>query len=89
MNAGVSSEKEKVKESQSQTVTKGDTPARHPLSGAGLGASHSMNSDRRNSVDPRETSLASPFLSIFLATISHFQQKKCSFLPKNLISPYP
>ena len=29
MNAGVSSEKEKVKESQSQTVTKGDTPARH------------------------------------------------------------
>ena len=44
MNAGVSSEKEKVKESQSQTVTKGDTPARHPrltpTSGAGSGASH-------------------------------------------------
>ena len=30
MNTGVSSKKEKVKESQSQTVTKRDTPARHP-----------------------------------------------------------
>ena len=39
MNAGVSSEKEKVKVSQSQ-LTKCDTPARHPTSGAGLGASH-------------------------------------------------
>ena len=28
---GVSSEKEKVKESQTVTVTKHDTPARHPL----------------------------------------------------------
>ena len=33
----LSSEKEKVK--QSQTVTKGGTPARHPPLGAGLGAS--------------------------------------------------
>ena len=39
MNAGVNFEKEKVKESQSQ-LTKGGTPARHPTSGAGLGASH-------------------------------------------------
>ena len=30
MNAGVSSEKEKVKESQSQTVTNCDTLTRHP-----------------------------------------------------------
>ena len=30
MNAGVSSEKEKVKESQSQS-RKGDTPAQHPF----------------------------------------------------------
>ena len=35
MNAGVSSEKEKVKESQS--VTKGGTPARHPLRVPGRG----------------------------------------------------
>ena len=37
MNAGVNSEKEKVKESQSQTVTKRDTPARHPLRVPGQG----------------------------------------------------
>ena len=38
MNAGVSSEKEKVKESQSQR----DTPSRHPLRVSGRGR-HKLN----------------------------------------------
>ena len=42
MNAGVSSEKEKVKESQ--TVTKRGTLARHPLRVARSGASHRPSS---------------------------------------------
>ena len=37
MNAGVNSEKENVKESQSQTVTKRDTHTRHPLRVPGRG----------------------------------------------------
>ena len=39
MNAGVSSEKEKVKESQSRSVT----PSLNTPSGAGLGASHFLS----------------------------------------------
>ena len=43
MNAGVSSENEKVKESQSHSVTPSlDTP-----SGAGLGASHDLPSNNQ------------------------------------------
>ena len=41
MNAGVNSEKEKVKESQSQS-TKGGTPARHPHRVPGRGR-HSIS----------------------------------------------
>ena len=41
MNAGVNSEKEKVKESQSVTVNKSVTPSLDTQSGAGLGASQS------------------------------------------------
>ena len=45
INAGVSSEKEKVKESQ--TITKRDTPARHPHRVPGRGRHNLVVSEQR------------------------------------------
>ena len=63
----LSSEKEKIKESQ--TVTNGGTPTRHPLSGAGSGASQCMVERRgnfkHNISDPSFSSTFSSFFFFF------------------------